>query len=58
MCCFMNSHLTEFVGLDLEMVIHQHYHEVLDVIEDMFITIFDGLNREYRHELQIGNFFQ
>jgi nondiscriminating aspartyl-tRNA synthetase len=46
-------HLTEFVGLDLEMVIHQHYHEVLDVIEDMFITIFDGLNRDYRHELQI-----
>eukprot|EP00029_Vermamoeba_vermiformis_P003536 TRINITY_DN14083_c0_g1_i1.p1 TRINITY_DN14083_c0_g1~~TRINITY_DN14083_c0_g1_i1.p1 ORF type:complete len:592 (-),score=245.15 TRINITY_DN14083_c0_g1_i1:86-1840(-) len=44
-------HLTEFTGLDMEMQIKQHYHEVLDVIEDMFMTIFEGLNTQYKHEL-------
>jgi aspartyl-tRNA synthetase len=47
-------HLTEFTGLDLEMQIKQHYHEVLDVIEDMFMTIFEGLSTQYKHELIMG----
>ena len=47
-------HLTEFTGLDMEMQIKQHYHEVLDVIEDMFMTIFEGLSTQYKHELVIG----
>lgn len=47
-------HLTEFTGLDMEMQIKQHYHEVLDVIEDMFMTIFEGLSTQFKHELAIG----
>jgi aspartyl-tRNA synthetase len=31
-----HRHLTEFVGLDLEMAIHEHYYEVLDVAEALF----------------------
>jgi aspartyl-tRNA synthetase len=35
------------MGLDFEMAIHQHYFEVLDVVEDLFETIFLGLEKEY-----------
>ena len=38
-----HRHLTEFVGLDLEMAFNYHYHEVLDVIGGMFVEIFRGL---------------
>jgi len=44
--------LTEFVGLDLEMAIYEHYHEVLDVLGNLFITIFEGLEAEYAAELE------
>ncbi len=33
-------HLTEFVGLDMEMAFQHHYHEVVDVIGEMFTEIF------------------
>lgn len=38
-----HRHLTEFVGLDLEMAFKYHYHEVLDVIGATFTDIFKGL---------------
>lgn len=38
-----HRHLTEFVGLDLEMAFMSHYHEVVNVIGDLFIFIFKGL---------------
>ncbi|KAK2155295.1 hypothetical protein LSH36_243g01054 [Paralvinella palmiformis] len=38
-----HRHLTEFVGLDLEMAFQYHYHEVIKVIGDMFVNIFKGL---------------
>lgn len=38
-----HRHLTEFVGLDLEMTFKYHYHEVLDVIGSTFTEIFKGL---------------
>ena len=41
-----HRHLTEFVGLDLEMAFNYHYHEVLEVIGDMFVNIFKGLQTE------------
>lgn len=31
------------MGLDFEMTIHDHYFEVLDVIEKVFQYIFEGL---------------
>lgn len=38
-----HRHLTEFIGLDLEMAFKNHYHEVLDVIANTFTEIFKGL---------------
>ncbi|KAL0216401.1 hypothetical protein P9112_008585 [Eukaryota sp. TZLM1-RC] len=38
-----HRHLCEFVGLDLEMEIFDHYHEVLDMLEGLFRHIFEGL---------------
>lgn len=38
-----HRHLTEFVGLDLEMAFKHHYHEVVDVIGQMFTDLFRGL---------------
>uniref|UniRef100_H2YQ13 Aspartate--tRNA ligase, cytoplasmic n=2 Tax=Ciona savignyi TaxID=51511 RepID=H2YQ13_CIOSA len=46
-----HRHLTEFVGLDLEMAIQYHYHEVLQVIGDMFISIFKGLRDNHQKEI-------
>ena len=41
-----HRHLTEFVGLDLEMSFKHHYHEVVDTIGQMFIDIFRGLQSQ------------
>ena len=41
-----HRHLTEFVGLDLEMAFNYHYHEVLEVIGDMFVNLFKGLETQ------------
>jgi aspartyl-tRNA synthetase len=45
-------HLCEFTGLDLEMAIHEHYDEVLEVFSDLFIYIFDGIKRTCKDELE------
>jgi aspartyl-tRNA synthetase len=45
-------HLCEFTGFDLEMVIEEHYDEVLDVFSDLFIYIFDGINERCKNELE------
>jgi len=47
-----HRHLTEFVGLDLEMAFKHHYHEVLDNIGAMFIAIFKGLAAEFQTEIK------
>eukprot|EP01107_Rhizomastix_libera_P016102 TRINITY_DN650_c0_g1_i1.p1 TRINITY_DN650_c0_g1~~TRINITY_DN650_c0_g1_i1.p1 ORF type:complete len:572 (-),score=138.56 TRINITY_DN650_c0_g1_i1:73-1788(-) len=46
-----HRHLTEFVGLDLEMAFLEHYHEVLDVIMGMLSYIFEGLERDCKAEI-------
>ena len=38
-----HRHLTEFVGLDMEMTFSYHYHEVIQMIGAMFINLFKGL---------------
>jgi hypothetical protein len=43
--------MTEFVGLDLEMAIEEHYHEVLDLFDNLFVSIFKGLKTQYAKEL-------
>ena len=48
-----HRHLTEFVGLDLEMAFKFHYHEVVDTIGDMFTAtaIFWGLRDRFAKEI-------
>merc|ERR1712000_661430 len=36
-------HMTEFIGLDLEMEIEEHYHEVRDMLEQVLLYIFRNL---------------
>ena len=50
---FTHRHLTEFTGLDFEMAINEHYDEALDVIDDLFVAIFDGLNARCAKELAV-----
>lgn len=46
-----HRHLCEFTGLDIEMEITEHYTEVLDVLDELFVAIFDGLESRYAEEL-------
>ncbi|MEW5296938.1 MAG: hypothetical protein WDW36_000183 [Sanguina aurantia] len=46
-------HLCEFMGLDFEMTIHDHYFEVLDVIEKVFQFIFEGLASTCAGDLKV-----
>ena len=48
-----HRHLCEFHGLDLELVIAEHYYEALDLFSDLFTHIFDGLNANCRAELDV-----
>lgn len=50
-----NRHLCEFTGLDIEMVFYEHYFEILDLLADMFVFIFNGLEQRYSKELRIVN---
>jgi len=45
-------HLCEFTGLDFEMAIKEHYDEVLDVLGELFVHIFDGLNAQGKEEIE------
>lgn len=47
-----NRHLCEFTGLDIEMVFKEHYFEILDVLADLFVHIFNGLEERFSKELQ------
>ncbi|MDA9080600.1 hypothetical protein N9M16_04140 [Candidatus Dependentiae bacterium] len=48
-----HRHLCEFTGLDMEMAIKEHYFEVLDVLDNLFLHMFDGLNERFAHELKV-----
>ena len=48
-----HRHLTEYTGLDLEMAIETHYHEMLDVLDATLKSIFEGLYTRYRKEIDI-----
>ena len=50
-----SRHLCEFTGLDFEMEIKEHYFEVLDVIGELFYHIFEGLNKNYKKEIETVN---
>lgn len=48
-----HRHLTEFMGLDLEMTIEEHYHEVMELLDGLFLSIFRGLREKYQNEIQL-----
>jgi aspartyl-tRNA synthetase len=52
-----HRHLTEFTGLDFEMVFDNHYHEVLGLAEDLIIYMIKGLLEQYKSEIAIVHEF-
>jgi len=48
---FTHRHMTEFMGLDLEMTIEEHYHEALEMIDGLMLHIFRGLSERYAKEI-------
>uniref|UniRef100_A0A4W2F0S3 Aspartate--tRNA ligase, cytoplasmic n=1 Tax=Bos indicus x Bos taurus TaxID=30522 RepID=A0A4W2F0S3_BOBOX len=50
-----HRHLTEFVGLDIEMAFNYHYHEVVEEIADTLVQIFKGLQKRFQTEIQTVN---
>ncbi|KAK8619843.1 hypothetical protein V6N13_066345 [Hibiscus sabdariffa] len=49
---YTHRHLCEFTGLDVEMEIKKHYSEVMDIVDRLFVTIFDVLNERCQKELE------
>ncbi|XP_030947319.1 aspartate--tRNA ligase 2, cytoplasmic isoform X3 [Quercus lobata] len=49
---FTHRHLCEFTGLDVEMEINEHYFEVMDVVDRLFVAMFDSLNNNFAKELE------
>ena len=47
-----HRHLTEFTGLDLEMTIEEHYHEVMELLDKLFIHIFRNLRDNWQKEIE------
>ncbi|CAB1328403.1 unnamed protein product [Coregonus sp. 'balchen'] len=47
-----HRHLTEFVGLDIELTFNYHYHEVIESITDTMVQIFKGLGDKFQTEIQ------
>ena len=50
-----HRHLCEFVGLDVELEIKEHYYEVLDVAEALFTYIFDNLHSQCASYIEMIN---
>ncbi|KEZ39226.1 Aspartate--tRNA ligase, cytoplasmic [Scedosporium apiospermum] len=46
-------HMTEFTGLDLEMEIEDHYHEVLHMLEGVLLYIFRGLEEKCAKQIEL-----
>jgi aspartyl-tRNA synthetase len=42
-----HRHLCEFTGMDLEMVIKENYHELMDTFANMFAYIFKNLENRF-----------
>jgi len=48
-----HRHMCEFVGLDFEMAFNEHYHEVLSVLANLFVYIFEMLKEHHSHEIAV-----
>ncbi|KAF5946649.1 hypothetical protein HYC85_016877 [Camellia sinensis] len=49
---YTHRHLCEFTGLDVEMEIKEHYSEVMDIVDRLFVAMFDSLNEKCQKELE------
>uniref|UniRef100_A0A5B7BH38 aspartate--tRNA ligase n=1 Tax=Davidia involucrata TaxID=16924 RepID=A0A5B7BH38_DAVIN len=49
---YTHRHLCEFTGLDAEMEIKEHYSEVMDIVDRLFVAMFDSLNEKCQKELE------
>ncbi|KAF7113901.1 hypothetical protein RHSIM_RhsimUnG0102000 [Rhododendron simsii] len=49
---FTHRHLCEFTSLDVEMEIKEHYFDVMDIMDCLFIELFDSLNERCQKELE------
>ncbi|CAL0317474.1 unnamed protein product [Lupinus luteus] len=49
---YTHRHLCEFTGLDVEMEIKSHYFEVMDIVDRLFVALFDNLNQNCEKELE------
>ncbi|KAE9606356.1 putative aspartate--tRNA ligase [Lupinus albus] len=49
---YTHRHLCEFTGLDVEMEIKSHYFEVMDIVDRLFVALFDNLNQNCQKELE------
>ncbi|KAJ4776396.1 hypothetical protein LUZ62_060653 [Rhynchospora pubera] len=50
---YTHRHLCEFIGLDVEMELKEHYYEVCDIVEELFVEIFNHLNDNCSKELEV-----
>ena len=48
-----HRHLTEYTGLDIEMAIEEHYHEMLNVLDATIKHILEGVYSRNRREVEI-----
>ncbi|OQO00598.1 hypothetical protein B0A48_13088 [Cryoendolithus antarcticus] len=46
-------HLTEFTGLDMEMAFEEDYHEVVSLLEELILSICEGLRTRYKRETDL-----
>ncbi|XP_076917177.1 aspartate--tRNA ligase 2, cytoplasmic-like [Bidens hawaiensis] len=49
---YTHRHLCEFTGLDVEMEIKEHYSEVMDIVDRLFVEMFDKLKEKCQKELE------
>ncbi|XP_023524153.1 aspartate--tRNA ligase 2, cytoplasmic-like [Cucurbita pepo subsp. pepo] len=49
---YTHRHLCEFTGLDVEMEIKTHYSEVMNIVDRLFVKMFDSLNENCMKELE------
>ena len=45
-------HMTEFTGLDAEMSIKESYHEIMDVVGELFTFLFEEVEKRFAQELE------
>ncbi|KAI5292535.1 hypothetical protein KEM52_006284 [Ascosphaera acerosa] len=48
-----HRHLTEYTGLDIEMAVEEHYHEMLETVDYTIKRVFEKLYTTYKSEVDI-----